>query len=140
MEDALRELVVYRLARAKEELNGAKLLLSNGYIYKSVNSSYYSMFHAARALLAIDGVDFKKHSGVLAYFNRQYIAQGIFDKDLGHSLYTAFALRQESDYKDFVNISIEEAEELQQQAALFFHSVETYLHSNKPGVFEKIVE
>ena len=58
----------YRLGRAKEELNTSKLLFQNAIYLKSLNCSYYSIFHATRALLVYDEFDSKKHSGIISYF------------------------------------------------------------------------
>ena len=35
----------------------------------------YSIFTGVRAVLAKDGIDFKKHAGVIAYFQKEYIKQ-----------------------------------------------------------------
>ena len=32
-----------------------------------------------RLILALDGVDFKKHAGVISYFQREYVKSGVFD-------------------------------------------------------------
>ena len=68
----------YRLQTAMEKVEAAKLLLDDGKHKDAANRAYYTMFHAVRAILALDGVAFKKHSGVISYFRQQYIATGIF--------------------------------------------------------------
>lgn len=45
------ELVRYRLARAKESLGEARLLLANGHIRTAVNRIYYACFYAVSARL-----------------------------------------------------------------------------------------
>lgn len=67
------ELAIYRVNKAKEKLIAAKMMRDNKMYEDSVNRSYYAIFHAARALLAIDMKDFKKHSGVISYFQQNYI-------------------------------------------------------------------
>ena len=42
----------------------------------------YSIFTGVRAVLAKDGIDFKKHAGVIAYFQKEYIKTGEFDKKI----------------------------------------------------------
>lgn len=44
----------------------------------AANRSYYAIFHAARVVLALDGQDYKKHSGVISNFQKNYIKTGIF--------------------------------------------------------------
>ena len=70
-------LTEYRLANAKEKLESAKLLLDAGKYKDSIGRSYYAIFTSLRAVLSKDGVDFSKHAGVIAYFQREYIKRGI---------------------------------------------------------------
>ena len=43
----------------------------------SIGRSYYAMFTAVRALLAMDSQDFSKHAGVISYFQEEYVKNGI---------------------------------------------------------------
>ena len=62
-----------RLDIAKERLSYADEILKIG-DYKTVaNRSYYAVFSAMRAVLALDGFDSKKHSGIIAEFRRLYL-------------------------------------------------------------------
>jgi len=70
----------HRLQTAMEKVDAAKLLLDDGKYKDAANRTYYAMFHAVRAILALDGVDLKKHSGIISYFRQQYIATWIFEK------------------------------------------------------------
>lgn len=74
------DLIQYRLASANEKLASAKLLLDAGLYKDSVGRSYYSIFSAIRAVLAVRQVDFSKHAGVISYFQKEFIKTGIFDK------------------------------------------------------------
>ena len=60
-----------RLLIAKERLAFAEEILKLG-DYKTVaNRSYYAVFAAMRAVLALQGFDSKKHSGIIAEFRRE---------------------------------------------------------------------
>lgn len=74
------DLIKYRLSSAKEKLTSAKLLLEAGLYKDSVGRSYYAIFSAIRAVLAIRQVDFSKHAGVIAYFQKEFIKTEIFDR------------------------------------------------------------
>ena len=74
------DLIKYRLSSAKEKLASAKLLLDAGLYKDSVGRSYYAIFSAIRAVLAIRQVDFSKHAGVIAYFQKEFIKTEIFDR------------------------------------------------------------
>ena len=80
MPDNREELKVYRLEMAKERLHSSKILLEAGSYKDSIGRSYYAMFTAVRALLAVEGQDFSKHAGVIAYFQKEYVKTGKFDK------------------------------------------------------------
>ena len=56
----------YRLEKSKETYTTALENLSNDRYLDANNRAYYAIFHAMRAIIALDGVDFKKHSAVTA--------------------------------------------------------------------------
>lgn len=91
------------------------------------NRSYYAAFSAMRAVLALDGKDFKKHSGVIAEFRKSYIKTGIFDSTLSHIIDSLKDVRQSSDYDDFYLISKEEVTEQVESAEHFVSEIEAYL-------------
>ena len=62
------DLCRYRLEKAGKYLNDAKVTLELDMYDTAANRSYYSIFHTVRALLALDGKDFRKHSGVISCF------------------------------------------------------------------------
>ena len=80
MAGSLTVLSAHRFKRAKEELSTAELLLHNANFRSSINRSYYAIFHAIRAVNALDGFDSSKHSGVISHFNQEYVKTGIFQK------------------------------------------------------------
>ena len=73
MERRQRELSDYRMEKSKDDLSVAKLNLDNEKCSQAINRSYYAMFHAVRALLALEKFDSKKHSGIISHFNEFYI-------------------------------------------------------------------
>lgn len=101
MEGSMKELSKYRITKAEEVLADATFLLEQKSYASSVNRSYYAIFHALRAVTALDGFDSGKHSGIIAYINRMYVKEGIFPKELSKILDTAFRLREKADYDDF---------------------------------------
>ncbi len=105
------ELSIYRLNDAKEKLKGAELLLNNGFYKDSISRSYYAMLSATRALLAMEGLDSHKHSGVISLFNQNFVKTGTVSKDLGRLLMNAKDYREKGDYGDFIIANMEEAEE-----------------------------
>ena len=117
----------YRLDMAKERLMSAKLLLDNGSYKDSIGRSYYAIFTTVRALLAVDGVDFAKHAGVISYFQKEYIKTDIFDVKYSKYISQAFQIRNNTDYADFFIVSREDAKEQYERAEEFYAVIEAYL-------------
>ena len=122
-----QELMQYRLDMAKERLMSAKLLLDNGSYKDSIGRSYYAIFTTVRALLAVDGVDFAKHAGVISYFQKEYIKTGIFDVKYSKYISQAFQIRNNTDYADFFIVSREDAKEQYERAQDFYAAIEAHL-------------
>lgn len=125
------DLVQYRLENAREKLESAKLLLDAGHYKDSVGRSYYAIFTAVRAILAKDGVDFSKHAGVIAYFQKEYVKTGIFDKQYSKYLQSAFQIRNNCDYDDFFIASRQDAEEQYENAVSMLQVIREYLSNEK---------
>ena len=124
-----KDLSKYRFERAEEELDTAKQLLAMGKVNKSVSSSYYAMFHAARSVLALDGFDAKKHSSVISYFSANYVRTGVFDADVSRLIWSAFVNRGYSDYKDYYTATHETAQEQISNAERIISLIKPYLES-----------
>lgn len=91
----------YRMSKAESFLRDAEETLKLEMYENAANRSYYAIFHSVRALLALDAVDFSKHSGVISYFQLNYIKTRVLPVELSNILKSAFSLRTESDYRDF---------------------------------------
>lgn len=126
MLDASRkELAAYRLQCAEECLQDAKACSGKG----AANRSYYAIFNAMRAVLALDGVDFGKHSAVISYFRKVYIKTGVLPRNCSKTIDDLFRIRQKSDYDDFYLISKEEVEKQITAAEAFIGQIKIYLTS-----------
>lgn len=129
MEGSLKELAQYRMERAKEMLVAAKENLKIGQYKTSLNRSYYAIFHSMRAANIIKGFDSSKHSGVIGFFNREYLKEEIMDRQLSVIIKTSSFLREKSDYDDFFIASKKDAQVQIENAQVFLNAVEKYLQS-----------
>jgi uncharacterized protein (UPF0332 family) len=77
--------------------------------------------------LALGTVDFKRHKDVVAYFNKEYVATGVFPRELGKRIGTLKQLREKSDYDDFYIASKEKAIEQYATAEQVIKSIKEYL-------------
>ncbi len=130
MEGSLKELAGYRMERANEMLEAAKKNLEIGQYKTSLNRSYYAIFHAMRAANILKGFDSSKHSGVIAYFNREYLKSGILEKSLSVIIKNSAFLREKSDYDDFFIASRKDAEKQLEDANAFVMVIEQFLKCN----------
>ena len=93
----------------------------------SVNRSYYAVFHALRAVAALDHFDSGKHSGIIAFFNLHYVKTGIFDKEISKMIDSCYRLREKVDYDDFFLAAKEDAEHQLEKAKHVIHAVEQFI-------------
>lgn len=129
----LHALSSYRMQKAKDCLATAQSLVETDPA-TSLNRSYYAVFHAMRAVMALDERDFKKHSALISYFRQTYIKPGLFPTSCSKTIEDLFRIRQKSDYEDFYLISKAEVEKQASNAALFMEAIAAYLaaQSAKP--------
>ena len=121
-------LAKYRLEQAQECLHMAKITIETS-LKNSINRSYYCIFHAMRAVLAIDKFDSKKHSGIIGAFRQRYIKTDKFPRHFSDIIEEAFEIRNDSDYEDFYIVAESEAVQQLKNAELFLISVEEYISS-----------
>ena len=127
LDEEKRALSVVRLEHADECLSAAENLLKSGNYKSAANRCYYAVFHAMRAVLALDEIDMKKHSAIIAEFRRLYIKTGVFDNEMSKIISNAFDARTDSDYDDFYVIVKSEVELHVKEAEYFVSEIRTYL-------------
>jgi uncharacterized protein (UPF0332 family) len=125
--EEIKALVRYRLEQAEQALRDARILLDSGSSSAAVNRSYYAMFYAVLALLAVRGLGTSRHSGAIALFDREFVLKGAFDKELSQWLHQTFNLRLRADYREMVMVSRERAETAMQNAQQFVSRVKAHL-------------
>lgn len=115
------------IEKAENNLISCKALLDIGKYEDSLNRAYYTMFSSLRAILALDVVEFKKHSAVLSYFNMQYIKTEKFDKKYAKTVKKASVMRNRSDYDGFFIAYKSDAEEQYNNAKEFLEQIKKYI-------------
>ena len=123
----IRDLSNYRIEQAKENLEEAIILFDRGKYKGASSRAYYSILHAIRAILALEQKDFKKHSSVIGYFNKEYISSEIFPKELGKNINTARLYREKSDYVDFYLVSKDDALKQVETAKMMIEHAEKFI-------------
>lgn len=93
----------------------------------AANRSYYAVFHAMRAVLALDGIDRKHHSAIIAEFRVRYIKTDLFDRSWSDVIQLQSEYRTSSDYNDFFVISRDEVRDQIDGASRFLEAVKAFL-------------
>jgi uncharacterized protein (UPF0332 family) len=125
-------LLAYRLREAEETLADARTILEAGGSTRTViNRSYYAMFYGVLALFIQEGTDIQtsRHAGVIGLFDKEFVHPGKFPVKYSRMLHRLFDARQESDYKEFVQFSTEEALKFSEMAEAFVDVIKKYVEA-----------
>ena len=132
IEEKKRQLAINRLEQPDESIDEARYLFEG---HKSprvvINRAYYAMFYAILALLIFEEYGSSKHSGVLSYFNKNFVKNGMIPKYLGRSVNKAFELRIRSDYREQIELTRDQVEPFLGQAEKFIGAVRNYLMNSR---------
>jgi uncharacterized protein (UPF0332 family) len=118
---------------AKRNLAEMRSMFENRHYYGTINRAYYAMFHAVSALLLLDGKRYKKHSGVITAFGRDYAKAGLVPKEYSELLNKAYDARNKADYD--VDMVIDE-----KMAELYCQKAEELVAFIEKMVAEKLAE
>ncbi len=102
------ELIKYRVARCDSTIEEAKIAIDLNKLHLANNRIYYSIYYIVSALSLKSNFSTSKHSGLLAWFNKNFINTEIISKEFGKIYYKAFENRQESDYEDLITYDIQD--------------------------------
>ncbi len=121
-----KDLCLYRIQTAKENLRSARILLAAGEYKSANNRAYYAIFHAVNAVHALNGSAFKRHKDAIGNFNKDYVKTEIFSREIGRKIGEAERIRHASDYDDFYIADKKESERQVETADEFIQQVEKY--------------
>ena len=124
------DLARLRLERAEKSIGDARLLLKNKSLRGASNRVYYGMFYGISALAIFNGHSFSKHTGLISYFQKEYIKTNIFARNSGRALQKAFKDRSEADYQDYPRITAEDIRQRLKEADELIKVISNYIKSN----------
>lgn len=93
MQPSEKDLSKYRLERAEEDIRTARINLENGLYKGAINRAYYAIFHAIRAVNALDGFD--------AIIHRLFTSRHVFCLEVIHSYFCFFTTGIHTSYCAF---------------------------------------
>lgn len=123
-------LVTIRLEAARQALRDAYSLAGSGSSRGAMNRAYYAMFHAVSALAISHGEVHKKHTHVIAFFQKEYAKPEIVDRKHGRALQRAFEDRSEADYQDYISFTPEQIDRRLSETRAFIMAVEDIIQVN----------
>jgi uncharacterized protein (UPF0332 family) len=77
------------IAKAKQTLAAAQLLLTNDFNDSASSRAYYCMFYLAEAVLLEKNLIYSSHSAVISAFGREFIKENILPSELHKMLIAA---------------------------------------------------
>ena len=107
MKGSRKDLIKYRIDRAKETYEDAQILADNNKWNSTINRLYYAAYYAISALLLSGNITSKSHSGTKQAFSNHFIKERIIPKKYGKFFSQLFTWRQKGDYDDLFDFDRE---------------------------------
>ncbi|MGC8991017.1 MAG: HEPN domain-containing protein [Verrucomicrobiia bacterium] len=122
------EEIAANLERAEQSIQAAKDLAVRGYHDFAASRAYYAAFYGATAVLLNEGLDFGKHSAVIASIHQRFVKTGKLSQAQGKDLNWLFEIRNVGDYGGTAHVSPPQAERAIQAADSFLKAIKSLLN------------
>ena len=99
-EEARQATVATELTFADECLAESRYALDGGFFRLVRSRAYYACFHAATAVFAARGESFRKHTGLLAAIDTQFVKTGLLPVECSSLMRSLYRSSLQSDYGD----------------------------------------
>ena len=119
--------IAANLERAEKPIQAATELTASGFYDFAASRAYYAAFYAATAVLLNEGLEFSRHSGVIASIHQRLVKTGKLDKEQGKELNWLFELRNVGDYGVTIHVSQQDAERAVRVAENFLCVIKSLL-------------
>jgi len=125
-----KEVVKYRLEKAKITFAEVSVLIENQFYRTAANRLYYSCFYAVTALLINDGYEAHTHNGVKTLLGLHYIRENKVERFFGKIYKQLFNLRLTGDYEDWFDVEEADVISLLEPAKKFIAEIENLINKN----------
>lgn len=119
-----KALIAYRMERAHEAIDEAKMLFDAGHINLYVNRLYYACFYAVSALLLTKNLSTSKHGHLRSLMHREFVKTNLIPKELGGHFDLLFDSRLKGDYADFARFKADDVSGWLEQTQAFVRHIE----------------
>ena len=106
--------------------------MSDAFYADSVSLSYYSVLHAAKAVLQVHGLSVRSHAGVRGVFGLHIVRAGLVERRWGAEIGQLAALRDVADYQVTVEFDEQDAREACHRADAFLNRIHPLLTTSIP--------
>lgn len=130
MDAKTADLIRTQMRKSEEKLNAAKTLFREGFVDDAISRAYYSMFHAASAVLFAEGITVESHSALKTMFGLRFVKTGKIDKKYGRWLNKLKDERENGDYDIFTSFEREDAKEDINEVEEFLSEMKRFLIQN----------
>jgi len=126
----MNDLSQKELNRAQKALSAAKALLEYQLYEDCVSRAYYAVLHAAKAALAMEGVEPQSHNAVRRMFGLHLVKTGKVEKDFAKILTAEQEDREIGDYDIHIEIEQDTAQKRVADAEEFVKRIKEYLQAS----------
>jgi uncharacterized protein (UPF0332 family) len=107
MKSTKKDLIKYRLLRARDTLDDARILADKNKWNSTINRLYYASYYAVMALLLDSDLKPTTHNGAKSNFSEYFVSTNKISKELGKIYSQLFTWRQKGDYDDLFDFDKE---------------------------------
>lgn len=100
MKGSKKDLIRYRLLRARDTYEDAQILAERSKWNSTINRLYYAAYYAVMALLMESDLNPATHNGAKSNFSEHFILTNKIPKEFGKMYSQLFTWRQKGDYDD----------------------------------------
>lgn len=122
-----RKLIGAEWQRALSSFSASRTLLDTNHTEDGITRSYYSIFHAAKAALAVPEIETSTHAGVRSMFGLHLVKTGEIEPHWANELSEGLDDRIRADYDTFAHFTSEDARDEHDRAAAFLRRIRQYL-------------
>lgn len=128
IDENMNAYVRYRVEKAREVYEAARVLYDAGQWNSVINRLYYSCFYAASALLLYKHIPAKSHAGTLSQFSEQIVRSEIIPINEFRIYAKLLNWRSKGDYNDLFDFTREDVDTMMEPAKVFIDHVITLIN------------
>lgn len=116
-------LIEHRMEQAINTIDVVDFLINSDKLPVAVNRIYYGLFYSVTALAINNGFETSKHTQLIGWFNKEFVATKMADVKFGKILRNAFQNRTKGDYDAFVSFEKDEVSQMYLEMIEFINEI-----------------